>query len=296
MAARNRNDLSYLIGVDGGGTGCRIAIADIDGRVIGRASGEAANPATSMNGAIAALADALKDARLQAQLGESAFESSFAHLGLAGVLSSAIARKVAEALPFRKCQVTDDRPTSVAGALGNRDGALAVIGTGSFIGRQTGGKCRFAGGWGHHLGDEASGAWLGKRLLATALLTEDDLAAPSPLTESVLWEFGAASEAVLFAKDAQPRELAAFAPRIADAADGGDAVAAALMREGADYIERALAAVGRKPGEPLCLMGNLGLRYADYLRPDLADSVSMPAGTAVDGALSLAARMAETGG
>ena len=294
MAAQNGHPTTYLIGVDGGGSGCRAAIADIDGRVIGRADGPAANPTTSLKGAIAALKAVLDDVRQQAQLDESALASSIGHLGLAGVISPAVARNVAEALPLKRCQVTDDRPTNVAGAIGDGDGALAVIGTGSFIGRQAGGARKFVGGWGYLLGDDASGAWLGKRLLAATLLAKDGLAKPSPLTESVLKEFGEASEIVRFARDAAPIEIGGFAPRIADAAENGDVIAAALMCEGAEYIKHALAAVGHKPGESLCLMGSLGPLYASYLPQALADCVSTPAGTAIDGALSLAAELAGT--
>lgn len=52
-------------------------------------------------------------------------------------------------------------------------GALAGVGTGSYVGFLTGGSVRFAGGWGLALGDEASGAWLGREVLRAALMAHE---------------------------------------------------------------------------------------------------------------------------
>ena len=82
---------------------------------------------------------------------------------------NAIATAIAEALPIDNVTVSDDRPTNMAGALGGTDGYVAAIGTGSFLGRQSGAEQRFIGGWGLRLGDEASGAWLGRRVLSRVL-------------------------------------------------------------------------------------------------------------------------------
>ncbi len=281
----------FLVGIDGGGSACRAAVADRDGRVLGAATGPAANPTTDFDAAVASLAATLDAALWQAGLDRQALRSARGHAGLAGVIDDAVAGRVRAALPVARLRVTDDRPTNMRGALGRRDGAVAAIGTGSFLGRQSGGERRFAGGWGLVLGDEASGAWLGRGILAAALLAEDGLLAPSPLTVALLEDTGGPGGAVIFARDAAPPDFAALAPRVVEAAAQGDANALALMRDGAEYVRRALTALGFRGGEPLCLMGSLGPHYAGYLGPDLTAGLTRPEGSALDGALALAAEM-----
>ena len=66
-----------------------------------------------------------------------------------------------------------------------------------------------------------------------------------------------------------------------------DPVARALLREGAEWILRAIRALGWTEGERLCLLGGLGPHYA----PLLGLPVAEPLGSALDGALALAAEV-----
>lgn len=280
-----------IIGVDGGGSTCRVAIADADGTVIGAATGEAANPATSMSDAVAALCATIEAARIDAGLSHDTVAQARAHVGLAGVVNRRIAGDVAQALPILGAVVTDDRPTNMAGALGNRDGYLAAIGTGSFLGRQTGQLQRFVGGWGLRLGDRASGAWLGVRLLAHVLEAEDGLREASPQFFETLAGFGGDASAIsVFSVTAMPPDYAAYAPKVVAAALAGDAAGLAIMAEGVAYVEHALRTLGFVPGDALCLIGGLGPEYAKFLSPESTANLIAPNGSALDGALRLAAR------
>ncbi|PCH66038.1 MAG: ATPase, partial [Rhodobacteraceae bacterium] len=69
-----------------------------------------------------------------------------------------------------------------------------------------------------------------------------------------------------------------------------------LMQSGADYIAKALRALGWKPGEVLCLTGGVGPQYQAYLPTEMATCVTAPLGSGLDGALALAAQIGhETG-
>lgn len=281
----------YTIGVDGGGTSCRVAIASPDGRVLGRAEGGAANVATSLDLALKNVRDALDEARREAGIAEAELKSARIHLGLAG-MSDAMAETVAAAFPFRSVAVTDDRPIAMAGALGAADGFVAAIGTGSFLGQQTRGQLRFVGGWGFHVGDQASGAWLGRKLLTQVLEWHDGLKSHSDLLERTLSVFhDDPREIDAFSFEAQPADYATFAPSIVSAARDADDVATAMMVEGATYIESGLKALGFEPGAPLCMIGGLGPHYVAWLSPRFTSNLVDPVGTALDGALSLAARL-----
>ncbi len=92
-----------------------------------------------------------------------------------------------------------------------------------------------------------------------------------------------------FARDASAAEFATLAPMILDAARAGDIIAWEILREGADYILHGLNRLGWTPGEVLCPIGGLAPHYAGFLPADVAASFAEPAGSALDGALTLAA-------
>lgn len=275
-----------IIGIDGGGTSCRAALL-FAGRRIEMRGG----PANAMrfDEAMATIAGLLSGLATQAGLPPGALAAARAHVGLAGVMTPDMAARVASALPMRDVTVTDDQPTTIAGALGAGTGAVAAIGTGSFVGRQSGAGIRVLGGWGLPIGDQASGARLGRRLLEEVMLAIDGLRPHSGLTRAVLADHGGTGAGIVFfSATATAADFATLAPRIVAAAEAGDAVAAALMAEGAGYIAACLTALGHAAGESLCLMGGVGPAYARWLPPDMASGLRAPQGSALDGALILA--------
>lgn len=274
-----------LLGVDGGGTSCRAALLVGAGRhevALGPA-----NVSTDFDRAVATIREAVLAVAARAGIAPEAVHAAPAHLGLAGVVSPAIAARVVVALPLSDAGVTDDRPTTIAGALGTGDGAVAAIGTGSFLGRQVAGEVRGIGGWGFLIGDQASGAWLVRRCLEEVMLSIDGLAAQTALTRRILADHGNDPAAIVrFSLAATPADYARLARAVVTAAGAGDPLGRRLMAEGADYIRAGLGALGWTPGEALCLTGGLGPAYAAWL-----GLPTVPAkGSALDGALHLAAR------
>ncbi len=279
-----------LFAADGGGTACRFALLHDGCRY--EAQLGAANVSTDRDGAIETLRDGIARLCDAAGIDRSSLGRARAHFGLAGAVSEADAKAVADALAIGRVVVADDRMSSMTGALGNSDGAVIAVGTGSFVGRCVAGACRFVGGWGPTLGDEASGAWLGRTLLAEVLHAVDGLTAASDLTAATLKRFGDdPNNIVRFARTAPAGAFAEHAPRIVAAARNGDPAARRLMVSGAGYLTRALGVLGWQPGEKLCLLGGVGPHYADYLDEDTAASIADPLGSALDGALTLAARI-----
>ncbi|MCT8328826.1 BadF/BadG/BcrA/BcrD ATPase family protein [Albidovulum sediminis] len=275
-----------IIGIDGGGTSCRAALLFAGRRVEMRGG-----PANAMrfDEAMGTIAGLLSGLATQAGLPPGALAAARAHVGLAGVMTPDMAARVAAALPMRDVTVTDDQPTTIAGALGAQTGAVAAIGTGSFVGRQSDTGIRVLGGWGLPIGDQASGARLGRRLLEEVMLAIDGLRPHSGLTRAVLADHGGTGAGIVFfSATATAADFATLAPRVVAAAEAGDAVAAALMAEGAGYIAACLTALGHAAGESLCLMGGVGPAYARWLPPGMASGLRAPQGSALDGALILA--------
>ncbi|MEJ2036929.1 MAG: BadF/BadG/BcrA/BcrD ATPase family protein [Maritimibacter sp.] len=284
-----QNPNTNLIAVDGGGSTCRFALSR-DGARIELQRGPA-NVTTDFDAAISTLREGLAQLAEMAGLPMSALHASYGYLGLAGVVDATVGRQVATALGYENFTVEYDRRSAVVGALGAGDGTVIGIGTGSFLARQQGGEITLLGGWGFPLGDEASGADLGRGLLRRILHGIDGLAAPTALTNDVLAELGgSAADIVAFASGGTPTDFARLAPKVVAAATAGDAAGRALMDEGAAYIMRAAGSLGWVPGEPLCLIGGLAPHYAPFLPQTAADSLVERKGTALDGALELAAR------
>lgn len=279
------SDNVLFIGVDGGGTRCRAALSGLDLQPIATSERASANVHTDFNGATETALAVISDLRITAETSARIH----VHLGLAGVVDGAMAKRVRAALPVKNVTVSDDRATTVAGVLAGNTGSVVSIGTGSFIARVTDRGARFLGGWGFRLGDQASGAWLGHRMLMNVLLALDGILPPDGATRDVSKKFSDDPTSMLsFAKTAAPAEYAQLAPIVVNAAQAGDVTAVKLMQEGARYIKDGLKAIGHQPDEPLCLAGGLGAHYAPYLGKTLADSLTDPQGDAVAGALRLA--------
>ncbi|QFU09530.1 Glucosamine kinase GspK [Rhodobacteraceae bacterium THAF1] len=278
-----------LIGVDGGGSGCRVALRTPDGSVV-RTEGGPANATTDRDGAVRNVLHAVRAAVDESGLADGVMRDARAHLGLAGIVDQADAQAVGTAftddLPVARCTVSDDRTTHAIGALGEEDGFVISVGTGSTVARVTGGTVRGLGGWGLILGDEASGAWLGRMALSRCLMAVDGLIPHSDLTRDLIDRHAGAAGIVRFARTATPRDFAALTPLIL--ADDADPVAASLLSEGAAYLDRALTTLGLTPGARLCLTGGLGPTYAAWLAASNMAHLTRSTGDALDGALTLA--------
>lgn len=289
------SELIPLIGVDGGGTGCRAAIGTRADGILGRAAGGRANASTDPEMAARNVASTVAAAALQAGIPESALHRAIAHIGLAGVMTRADAQRIARGLPYASSTVTDDRLTAVIGALGDDDGFLVSVGTGTIIASARGGQYRFVGGWGFHVADQASGAWLGRAALEQVLLAHDGVIAHSDLTRAVFATFGDDPNAIVtFTLSAQPGDYATHAPAIIDFARSGDPLATALMGKGADFLRHALGALGFQPGATICLTGGVGPHYTAFLPDGFLSGLAHPRGSALDGAFHLARRAAHT--
>ena len=93
--------MRLYLGVDGGGSGCRAAVADAAGRVLGQGAAASANIWTDPEGAraniLAAAEAALAAAGTGGRLGDLV-----AVLGLAGANVAGAAERLAPGLPFAR--------------------------------------------------------------------------------------------------------------------------------------------------------------------------------------------------
>ncbi len=279
--------MGRFLGVDGGGTGCRAAVCDATGAVLGRAEAPAANIVSDLEGACRNIISAARGAAEAAGVGPR-FAELPTVLGLAGANVASAAAQARGRLPFRLARIETDAVIALKGAFGTHDGVVAILGTGSIFIAQRDGVVETVGGWGFALGDHGSGAWLGRRLLERALLAHDRLAPATPLLEAVLREAGGPDALVAFAAGARPSDFARYAPRVFVAAAEGDAAAIAALAEADAAIVAAIARLRDGSAAPICFLGGLGPLYAARLQARYGVAIRAPRGAPVDGALAMA--------
>ncbi len=279
-----------LLGVDGGGTRCRVRATYADGTPIGAAEGTTANIFTAPETALANILNLSERAFAQGGLSRADFGRCHAGLGLAGVNVASVAETFRErVLPFAASALESDAVIACRGAFPAGHGGIGIVGTGTAYVAQGASGFTLFGGWGMLVSDHGGGADLGRRALAAALLALDGIGPSSPLTDAILDRFDhSAGRMVEFAGQAKPVEFGGFAPIVADAADAGDRVGLALMEEGRLLIEAALRRLVTLGAERIVLFGGLSTRYVPRLSAGLRQRLAEPAGDALDGALALA--------
>ncbi len=238
-------------------------VADGTGRVIGEGQSGPANITSDRQGSLAAILAAAR-----AALGGVLFGAVPAALGLAGVNDGQAAAALEQGLPFHRTRIVTDGHIAVKGALGNRDGIVAALGTGSVFVVQRSGVQREIGGNGLILGDEASGAWIGRSLLSAALRADDGFVPLTPLLRAVLAQYGGVAGIIGFAKAATPADFAALAPLVTGSQDPA---ALAILANGTAEVLRAIALLQGGDPLPVVCLGGLAPVYAPRsMRPGSA--------------------------
>lgn len=283
--------MTYLLGIDGGGTGCRAAVADMNGHVLGTGKSGSANIMTDMETARLNILDATRAAFTDAGIDHAAISSTAAVLGLAGAIVGGNGAKLQITLPFQRSLVASDGVIALQGALGDNDGTVVIIGTGSFFITREGNDIRFAGGWGFKVGDLGGGARIGRDLLEETLLAHDRVHPASPLTDSVMARFeNSPYNIVEFAHSARPSDFGSFAPLVFEYAANTDAVALAILQKAATQIEEGLDAIMPAGQERLSLIGGLGALFEERLSARYRAKLQKPLNDALTGAVQLAVK------
>ncbi|WP_306317342.1 MULTISPECIES: N-acetylglucosamine kinase [unclassified Streptomyces] len=302
----------WVLGVDSGGSGLRVALAPDDGFERALTTASTIPVRTSATGIDPAhmMEQLLPMAReLLAKAGEPAV--SALALGAAGMatlgdgLRAELPGALARELGVGRLALAADGVTAYAGALGQRPGAVVAAGTGMIaLGTDLAGWRR-ADGWGHLLGDCGGGAWIGRAGLDAAMRAFDGRRGGSTTLLALAEErFGPAVELPghIYPRTDRPAALAAFAPDVARCS-GDDPVAAGILRAAAAHIAEAAAAVCPTDGGDVALTGGLfkmGEPLLGPLREELAgllpSAEAVPAtGDPLHGSLVIAAALAADG-
>lgn len=263
----------WVLGVDSGGSGLRVALAPAAG-VTSVAGGfadavreECREPvrtgpegidARHLAAQVVPAARALLDRVGGRDGGLTAVCVGAAGMATLGTgLRALLPEEFARTLGARSLLLAADAVTAYAGALGVAPGAVVAAGTGMIALGTDLHTWRRADGWGHLLGDCGGGAWIGRAGLDAALRAHDGREGGSPvLLRRAEETFGPAAglPGLLYPRTDRPALLASFAPQVAAAADpaggDGDATARAVLADAAREIARSAAAVCPAPDGP----------------------------------------------
>jgi N-acetylglucosamine kinase-like BadF-type ATPase len=248
---RARSGARFVMGIDGGATKTLAAVLDLDRQVLHLAQGGPSNEdAVGAEAAVQALLEVADEAIDRA--GISPQDLATAVAAVAGTDTDAVATQV-RSRRTKDWIVVNDVVAAWATATGARPGIGAISGTGSNVfGMGPDGRTWRSGGWGHLLGDEGSGYWLGLRAIKAALGDRDASGPPTALSEAAVEFFGVASvealAASLYSKPLSKSEIAAFAPTTALVAERGDSVARRIYERGASELGGQIVAVARQSG------------------------------------------------
>lgn len=159
--------------------------------------------------------------------------------------------------------VENDVEAAMRGLCGDKPGALLISGTGAIGYSFDGERVYRAGGWGHRVGDEGSGYWIGQAVVQAVFKSMDGRGAATVLSEYVLTSKGFADTDELmnwlYRGDYRNADLAGFGSLLQQAVESGDAVAVQIAELAAEELT-SLACALLKP-----FHGHLDNTFTFYL-------------------------------
>lgn len=282
-------DSLLVIGVDGGGTKTEAWLARIAGEnapdVLGRGLAGSSNPrAVGMAAALANLGEAIGAARTNAQLGNAPVRLAVLAMSGAGhaavreeIGAWALQHGVAEEIRFEH----DAEPVLAEGTPAGQGIAL-IVGTGSAaIGADASGAKHIVGGWGYHYGDEGSAYWIGRQALVEVARSADGRSGPTALVAALTTKLCVSDARLILGeleKSGNVRgAIARLAIEVEQAARLGDAVALAIVKQGASELAQMTATLAERlqlgVEFPLALAGGV-ICGSELLRQELAAALA----------------------
>ncbi|WP_105190103.1 BadF/BadG/BcrA/BcrD ATPase family protein [Pseudoalteromonas sp. T1lg48] len=282
------------LGIDGGGSKCKVRLEDGSGLFLGEATSGPANIATSIAQAQESITDAAVRALMYADLPLEKLSTIYACAGLAGAgVPSAFKKMRQWQHPFARLEITTDMHIACAGAHPTGKGAVIIIGTGFCAGIIDKDQVYELGGHGLLLSDGASGAWLGLSLVRHTLEVLDGLSASCPLSDALLHYTHCSSAAELTAQsiNATPGYFAQFAPLVFSHAQ--DPLGKKLLTQGARYVSRYIDHLQHRGVDHICLMGGVAHALKPWLNKEHRAILSPMHAPPESGALQLLRRRLE---
>jgi len=268
----------HVLGIDAGGTKTVCHLADENGSLISEARAGGANLQASGELHVEkVIHDVMEEA-----IGDRDIVPAAICLGIAGVdrpEDSTVVRGLMRRIGFKtRTLVVNDALVALEAGAPGAPGVVVISGTGSIAyGRNSQNEGARAGGWGHVLGDEGSGFWIGRAALRAVLREADRRGPRTALTPMLLRHFGVSEAQNLihevYQNKLRPSAIGALAQCVQAAFSEHDQAAVGILRAAADELEASGASVARRLGlgdeRFVFILGGGIFRAVPWLREEL---------------------------
>lgn len=284
-----------FLGVDGGGTNCRVRLADENLTTLAEVTNGRSN--LQIEGgepAYRSIMDGTREVFERAGIDYAETANTYACFGMAGArLVSARDAFAERNWPFAGVQVYDDIDIARAGAHGGEDGAVVIIGTGSAGLALVNGERHQVGGWGYYVGDQMSGAILGRELVRRAVEAHDGFFPRTPLADAVVETLGGTVDAVMdwSFRDRKPADYGALMPLFVDHFERGDPLAKDLMDLELGMIDAYVHWFKQRGVSKMAIVGGFGQRLLPLIQVRHGDFATLPRHEPLHGAVILAKQL-----
>ena len=239
--------MKYLIGIDAGGTKSELIAYDLNYNPIVNIMGGTGNPSINLDKTVNNIISLIYDC--VNELGRE--NCLFIAIGMAGVETGnyvELIKKYVEGAYVIDTVVMNDAEMACKAYFGNKDGILAISGTGSSCFAQKDGKGEMVGGWGHILGDEGSGYHTVMQVFKNIIYKFDRNIPLDNLSKAMIEIIGgsARSDIMNFIYNNEKNKIAALFPIIVDYAREGEPYAIMLLENAGKYLAELTEAAYKK--------------------------------------------------
>lgn len=247
-----------ILAVDGGATKTAMTIRTVDGQTLFSAISTGSNYQAIGRERVQQVFEQLFIQASEVITERVITVAVFAIAGVDTAEDTLIVREIVEASmknsPFtvEKLLVENDVEATLLGIANGQPTTLLISGTGAICFSFNGEKTVRAGGWGHRVGDEGSGYWLGQQVAKAIFRAADGRGEPTILTDLVLSGNRIANiDALvnwLYNADYTNARLASFGSYVQQAVERHDQVAIKIAKDAANELALLAIATLKKAG------------------------------------------------
>ncbi len=253
-------EAKYYLGIDAGGTSCKARLVDNQANILAQHQGGAANIRLGVDKVLDEITTAASECLKQ--IGKTPDDISKLHVGvgMAGVSHSVNHKSMLEQQqPFASFRLKSDAYIACLSAHKGENGGIIISGTGSCGFYLKDGEEKTIGGHGFMLGDQGSGANLGRQTIRQSLLSFDGLAPQSDLSQKIMQHFENNPKVMLqWAEAAKPVDYAYFAKYCVKAYFQEDPLAQILVKETLQDLSLLISYIFEHTKAPTGIIGGLG--------------------------------------
>src|SRR6476661_9868717 len=218
----------HVLGIDAGGTKTVCVLADEHGTIISDARGPGAN----LHAAGELAVEKVLHEVMERAIGDRTVVPAAICLGIAGVDredEAQVVRAMMRRIGYKsRVLVVNDALIALVAGARDEPAIVLIAGTGSIAyGRNASGEAARAGGWGHMIGDEGSGYWIGREEVAAVMRARDGRGPATELASGILANLQVDDESqlprIVYDRDVPRMTVAALGPIVQAIAEQGDA-------------------------------------------------------------------------